>query len=137
MANPQKWLYAAIEAAAGCQAYPVEAPDLAAPPYVIFTRSATTRELVLADTLTAEPAADTMPPVATFDLQVYADGYLAAWTVADAIRSALHKFAGTAHEVEIESCLLSDESDDQPVFYDGRDTPTYVIAQSYQVRWYE
>jgi hypothetical protein len=135
MAIPQKWLYAAIEAAAGCQAYPVEAPDLASPPYVIFTRSATARELVLADTLDDDPQPDTFPPVATFDLSIYADGYLAAWTVADAIRGELHRIAGTAHDVAIESCLLVDEADGEPVFYDGRETPTYVISQTYQVRY--
>lgn len=135
MAIPQKWLYAAIEEAAGCQAYPVEAPDLASPPYVIFTRSNTSRELVLNDTLDASPEPDTFGPVGTFTLQIFVDGYLAAWTIADAIRAALHKFSGTANEVEIESCLLVEEADDSPIFYDGRDAPTYVINQTYQIRW--
>lgn len=135
MAVPQKWFFAALEAAAGCSAYPLGVPEGVATPFVIYGRSATTRELILADTLTAEPLTDALPPAGTFQVQVYADGYLAAWAIADAIRAALHKFAGTVDDVTIDSCLLSEEADGDPVFFDGRDLPTYVVEQTYAVRW--
>jgi hypothetical protein len=135
MAVPQKWFYAAVEAAAGCEAHPLGVPEGVAPPFVVYGRSATTRELVLSDTLQEEPAADVLPPVGTFQVQIYADGYLAAWEIADAIRAALHKFAGTVDGIEIEACLLAEEADGDPVFLEGRDKPTYVVDQVYTVRW--
>ena len=135
MAVPQKWFYAAVEAAAECEAHPLGVPEGVAPPFVIYGRSATTRELVLADTLQAEPEGDPLPPVGMFQVQIYADGYLASWEIADAIRQALHKYAGTAEGVTIDSCLLMEEADGDPVFLEGRDKPTYVVDQVYAVRW--
>lgn len=135
MAVPQTWFYAAVEAASGCSAYPLGVPEGVATPFVVYGRSATTREMVLEDTLQAEPLMDILPPVGTFQVQIYADGYLAAWAIADAIRAALHKFAGTVGDVTVDSCLLIEEADGDPVMFDGRDSPTYVVDQTYQVRW--
>lgn len=135
MAVPQTWFYAAVEDAAGCSAYPLGVPEGVAPPFVVYSRSATSRELVLADTFDEDPAADTLPPIGTFNVEVYAEGYLAAWQIADAIRSALHRFQGEADGVAIDSCLVMDEADGDPVTLDGQDKPTYVVNQTYQVRW--
>lgn len=135
MSVPQKWFYAAVEAAAGCEAHPLGVPEGVAPPFVIYTRSGTAREQLLSDTLDDEPASDAMPPVATFEVQIYAATYVGAWDIADAVRAAVHKFSGVANEITVESCLLAEEQDGDPVFLDGQDKPTYVVNQTYQVRW--
>jgi hypothetical protein len=137
MALPQTWLKSAIETAGGVPVYPKDAPEDAVAPFVIYDRSATTRELVLEDALSATPAAGAVSPVASFSVAIYHTGYLAAWAVADAIRFACHRYAGTSAGVTIESCLLTDESDSDPIYFEGHDAPLYVVSQTYSIRWTE
>lgn len=138
MAIPEQWIHPAIEAAVnGVTAWPVAMTGTQDPPYVIYTRQGTTRELVLQDTLSGTPVADEMPPEATFQLEILADSYLQAKTIAAAISAALHRFTGPADGVTIQWCLHEDERDADAVFLDGREVPTYVIEHTYRVSWYD
>jgi hypothetical protein len=97
----------------------------------------TRREQVLADTFDDTPAADQVNPVARFLVAVYADDYVQAWTVAGQITAAIHKFAGTADGTTVEHCLVLDERDGQPDYLEGRETPTYTVELSVEIRWAE
>lgn len=131
MAFPEQWLKSTIEAAAGCQAFPLIAPEAVAPPYMVYMRSGTDRPLSMGN------GAFTFNPSAVFQVEIYAPTYVAAKTVADAVREAAHNFNGTAYGVTIRQCLLTDERDGDPVFFDGQDKPTFLVEHVYQIRWEE
>lgn len=132
MAFPEQWLKAAIEAAGGCSAYPMRAPESAPLPYVIYGRLATARESIMVGN-----TAVNVRPSGDFAVEIYAATYSGAKTLADAVRLGLHNFTGTAHGVTIRLCLLAEERDGDPVDFDGQDKPTYVVEHLYQVRWEE
>jgi hypothetical protein len=128
----EQWTKNAIEAAAGCQAYPLIAPEAASLPYVVYGRTSTDRSLDLAGNPTALRA-----PSAQFQVEIYAATYFSAKTLADLVRQAVHNFTGTAYGVTIRSSLLVEERDGEPVFFDGQDKPTFSVEQTYQIRWEE
>ena len=76
-------------------------------------------------------------PAGQFDVEIYSDSYSAGKDLAALVLDALIDFEGTANGVTIFSSDISEESDGQPVFLDGRDVPTYVISQSYLIQWQE
>lgn len=129
MAIPELWIKAAIEDSAECLAYPVEAPEGAAPPYVTFGRSSTSRQLVLSDSVANV--------VGVFDVSIYADSYVQAKELADNCREGLHNFSGMAEGVTIEMSALTDEVDGSPEYLDGRDKPTYSVNHTYEIHWVE
>lgn len=137
MPTPHVWLKEAIEDATSETAWPVGMTGTESPPFTIYAREATAREQVLADTFDDTPAADQVNPVARFLVAVYADDYVQAWTLAGQITAAIHKFAGTAHGTTIEHCLVLDERDGQPDYLEGRETPTYTVELSVEIRWAE
>lgn len=130
MPFPEQWLKAAIEAAGGCLAYPMEAPEGAALPYVVYGRTSTQRQTLLAGATTIN-----VRPSGQFQVLVYAPGYFVAKTLAESIRNGLHNFNGTASGVTIRECLIVEELDGQPDYLEGQDKPTYAVEQSYQIRW--
>lgn len=133
MAFPEKWLKGAIEAAVeACQAWPVAMTGTGDPPYVVYVRESTARELVMS---LGEEAAAATAPIATFRLDIYADSHVQAWEIADAIGTALNGFKGPAADLTIESCLLRDERDGDAVRLDGREDPTYIVEQTYEIAW--
>lgn len=127
MAYPEGWLKQAMEAAAGCSVYPLVVPEGAAPPYIVYGRASTERERTLGNYIGQ--------PQGSFNVEVYADGYIQAKQIADAIRGACHGFQGVADGVEIVEAQLADEADGSPEFLEGRDTPTYLISQTFFIRW--
>lgn len=131
MAFPEQWLKAAIEAASGCDAYPLIAQEGAALPYVVYGRSSTSREVVMSTSNVG------VRPAAEFSVEIYAQTYSETKTLSDAIRQSCHNFNGTANGVTIRLSLLVEERDGDPVFFDGQDRPTFVVEQTYQVRWEE
>ncbi len=137
MPTPHVWLKEAIEAATSCTVWPVGMTGTEAPPFVIYAREATTREQVLADTFDDNPAADQVPPVARFLVAIYADDYVQAWDLAGMVTSEIHKFAGTDSGTTIDHCLVLDERDGQPDYLEGRETPTYTVELSVEIRWHE
>lgn len=135
MSAPQVWLRSAIEAAAECDAYPVQAPEGVAPPYVIYERTSTGREQILADTLDGPAVGTLTPPTAAITVLVFVDDYVAVWERSAAIVQAIHGYAGEHEGTAIESCLVTEEKDAEPVYMDGRDTPTYVVELTVEIRW--
>jgi hypothetical protein len=137
MPTPHVWLKEAIEDATSATAWPVGMTGTQSPPFTIYAREATGREQVLADTFDDTPAADQVNPVARFLVAVYADDYVQAWTLAGQITAAIHKYAGTADGTTIEHCLVLDERDGHPDYLEGRETPTYTVELSVEIRWDE
>lgn len=135
MSAPQVWLRNAIEAAAGCNAYPKDAPDDAVAPYVVYERSATSRPLALSDSLDGPPGGSAQSPTAAMTVQVFSQDYIDVWAKAEAIVSAVHMFAGAADGITVESSIVVDEKDAEPIFYEGEDLPVYVVEISLEVRW--
>ena len=132
MPYPEQWLKAAIETASGCLAWPMEAPEGAALPYVIYGRTSTQRETIMAGA-----TAMNVNPSATFSVLVYASTYSGVKALADSVRAALHNFNGTANGVTIRESLITEELDGSPDYLDGQDKPTYSVDQTYQIRWEE
>lgn len=135
MSTPHVWLKEAIESAATVTAWPVGMTGAGGPPFVIYAREATNRQQLLSDTFDSTPEADAVPPVARFLAAIYADDYVQAWALAGLITSAIHKFSGTVDGTKIEHCLVLDERDGQADYLDGRETPTYTVELSIEVRW--
>lgn len=129
MASPEGWLRSAIEDACSCNAYPLVVSEGQPPPFVVYMRSATARVQQLDGVFDA--------PSGTFELTIYADGYLAAKTLAEQVRLAVNNFSGSGGSSTILSVHLEDERDADPVFLEGRDVPTFVIEQIYTIRWEE
>ena len=131
MSAPQVWLREAIEAAAGCNAYPLGTPEGVPPPYVVYMRTGTAREFLLADTLDNPAGGSSLPPVAQITVEVYRDDYVQVWDTSAAIVESIHGYAGG----DVVSCVVTDEKDGDPVFLDGRDTPTYVVEMTVEIRF--
>jgi hypothetical protein len=110
----------------------MEAPEGAALPYVIYGRTSTQRETIMAGTTPLN-----VNPSATFSVLVYAATYSGVKALADLVRAALHNFNGTANGVTIRECLITDELDGSPDFLEGQDKPTYSVDHTYQIRWEE
>ena len=137
MPAPHVWLRNAIETATGATAWPVGMTGTDGPPFVIYARENTTREQVLADAFASSPSEDQINPVARFLVAIYADDYVQAWDIAGQVTAAIHKFAGTVDGTTIEHCLVLDERDGQPDYMDGRETPTFTVELSVEIRWNE
>jgi Protein of unknown function (DUF3168) len=129
MASPETYLRAAIEAATSVDAYPLAAPAAAAPPFVVYRRDSTTRERQL-DTVVGTPAG-------AFSVEIYCDSYSGGKDLADQIRESIDNFSGSVDGLTIESVSISEESDAEPTYLDGRDSPTYSVLQSYLIVWQE
>ena len=138
MGAPHVWLKSAIEAAAaGVLAYPVEMTGGGEPPYVIYVREATSREMVLAEAFDDDPAPAELAPVARFSVTIYADSYVEAWEIAGQVSTALHRFQGSADGEVIESCMVLDERDGDSGYLEGREQPTFTVEQTIEVRFQE
>jgi hypothetical protein len=135
MPTPHVWLKESIEAATSCTAWPVGMTGTQNPPFVIYAREGTTRELTLDDALDDEPLPALVPPTARFLVAVYADDYVSAWALASLITAAIDRFRGTDHGTMIDHCLVLDERDGQPDYLEGRETPTYTVELSVEIRW--
>ena len=138
MGAPHVWLKSAIEAAAsGVTAWPVDMTGGGEPPYVIYVREGTSREMVLAETFDDEPAPGQLGPVARFAVTIYADSYVQAWEIAGEISSALHRFQGSGEGQTIESSMVTNERDGDSGFLEGREQPTFTVEQTIEVRFQE
>ncbi len=129
MASPEAWIRSRIESATSADAFPMYVAEGQSPPFVVYGRSGTLRELALT---TIDDVA-----VGTFELVIYSDSYSAAKDIAEDIREELSNFTSPADDDYILSSHLENERDGPPVFLDGRDSPTFVIEQTFQIRWEE
>ena len=138
MGAPHVWLKSAIEAAAsGVTVWPVDMTGGGEPPYVIYVREQTARELLLAETFDDGPVPGELSPVARFSVTIYADSYVQAWEIAGNISTALHRFQGSGEGQTIDSCMVMDERDGDAGYLEGREQPTFTVEQTIEVRFQE
>ena len=135
MSAPHVWLRERIEDATGYNAWPVEMTGSDVPPYVVYVREQTAREMVLPDAMDEvyEPAV--LPPVASFLVTIYADSYVQAWEIAGQIVEAVHKVSADESGLTIHESIVSDERDGMAGYLEGRESPTYTVEQSITIRW--
>jgi hypothetical protein len=113
----------------GQRVYPVLAPASATLPFITWRRAGIQREQTL-----ARPAG--MPRV-TIEFSVYGTTYEEARTVADAVRSVLDGYGGSANNTEVKQTSLEDESDDFVTLTGSDLPPVYQITQRYDCWWSE
>ena len=126
---PEIWLRDSITKATGAQAYPVMAPETAATPYVVYSRSGTERDLAMPTISRA--------PLAAFDLYVVTDRYMDGKELAEQIRLKCNNFVGEYAGCTITSCAIISQQDGSPEEKDGETTPNYVQELSFAVRYEE
>ena len=131
MSSPEAWLKATIEAAVtGATAWPLVPGESAPVPFVVYARDSTERPL--------QTSGLTGFAEGQFSLEVCANPWTSARAAADAIRAAVHNFAGTASGATIDHVHVSDERDGTPVYAEGQDIPLYyVIEIQVFIRWQE
>ena len=129
MPHPQQWLCSAIEAAAGCRAYPASVPEIEGIPYVTYEHMSTTYDRTM--------DGYTNVPTATYQVVVYASTYLAAQELARLVRLGVDNFAGVFAGVNIVHCHIYDERDGAPVEFAGEGKPTYAKEQIYLIRYFQ
>lgn len=129
MAYPQVWLCQAIEAAAGCRAYPASVPEVEAVPYITYEHQRTTYDRDM------DGAVNT--PTATYQVVVYADTYAEVQRLARLVQAGVDNFTGTVNGVTIQHCHIDDERDGTPVDFAGEGKPTYAKEQTYVIRFFE
>lgn len=127
--SPETWVKSVAETAAGCNAYPLTAPEGAAPPFVTYGLDTVERP--------EQTAGLTGFADGQFVLQVYADSYSAVVAASNALRATLHNFSGTAGNVTIDRTYVSGPVDRDYITLEGRDRPTFVRELTVDIRWRE
>ncbi len=128
------WLHETIEDATDVEAFPLRVPAGKVPPFVVFSQAGLEEQ----ETASLDGGfGDTATITGTFTVEIYADGYLAAKTLARQIRAAIRNFAGSAGDLTIIRSRIDGQQDSDPVFVDGKEEPTYVVEQTYSISWEE
>lgn len=126
----QTWLRETLEAAAGCDAWPLLA-QAGDPPYLVFMQAAQ------ADEDTLEEDSETLT-TGTFTVEVYGSTYTEAHEVALACRQSLRNFAGSSGDLTIARVLIADSKDADPVFEEGQNRPyAYTVELTISISWME
>lgn len=126
----QTWLRGMLEAAAGCDAWPLIGP-VSDPPYLLFSQSSQADE----DTLAADGS---RMVTGAFTVEVYGATYADAHELALACRQSLRNFAGEFSDLTIYRVLIADSKDADPVIDDGQAVPfAYVVELTVSISWLE
>lgn len=119
----------AVAALIGTRIYPVIAPATATLPFVTWRRVAVRRQQTL--------AAPMGMPVTSIEYSIFGLTYEQARDVADAMRSVLDGYGGSANNTEVKQTSLEQESDDFVTLAGAELPPAYQITQQYDVWWQE
>lgn len=119
----------AVATLIGTRIYPVIAPATATLPFVTWRRVAVRRQQTL--------AAPMGMPVTSIEYSIFGLTYEQARDVADAMRSVLDGYGGSANNTEVKQTSLEQESDDFVTLAGAELPPAYQITQQYDVWWQE
>lgn len=119
----------AVATLIGTRIYPVIAPATATLPFVTWRRVAVRRQQTL--------AAPMGMPVTSVEYSIFGLTYEQARDVADAMRSVLDGYGGSANNTEVKQTSLEQESDDFVTLAGAELPPAYQITQQYDVWWQE
>jgi len=113
----------------GSRIYPQLAPSVDAMPFIIWRRTAISRESTLSEPMGV--------PRVSVDFMLFAETYLIVREIADAVRQVLDGFSGSFENTTVRHCSLESESDDI-VALDGSEVPNaYSVTQTYDILWQE
>jgi len=113
----------------GSRVYPVLAPKTAALPFIIWRRSAISREHTLAGPMGV--------PNVSVEMQSFATTYEDVRELADRVRLVLDGYGGTVNNTEVKHVSLEQESDDFVQLAGGDLPPVYQVTQTFNVLWQE
>ena len=119
----------AVSALIGSRVYPVIAPATASLPFVTWRRVAIRRQQTL--------GGPSGMPVTSVEYSIFGTTYEQARAVADAMRSVLDGYGGTANNTEVKQTSLEQESDDFVTLGGAELPPAFQITQQYDVFWQE
>lgn len=119
----------AVATLIGTRIYPVIAPATATLPFVTWRRVAVRRQQTL--------VAPMGMPVTSIEYSIFGLTYEQARDVADAMRSVLDGYGGSANNTEVKQTSLEQESDDFVTLAGAELPPAYQITQQYDVWWQE
>lgn len=119
----------AVSTLIGSRVYPVIAPATASLPFVTWRRVAIRRQQTL--------GGPSGMPVTSVEYSIFGTTYEQAREVADAMRSVLDGYGGTANNTEVKQTSLEQESDDFVTLGGAELPPAFQITQQYDVFWQE
>jgi len=119
----------AVLALIGSRVYPVIAPATASLPFVTWRRVAIRRQQTL--------GGPSGMPITSVEYSIFGTTYEQAREVADAMRSVLDGYGGTANNTEVKQTSLEQESDDFVTLGGAELPPAFQITQQYDVFWQE
>lgn len=119
----------AVTSLVSARIYPVLAPATAALPFVTWRRVGVRRQQTL--------GAPMGMPITSVEYSIFGSTYEQAREVADAMRSILDGYGGTANNTEVKQTSLEQESDDFVTLGGAELPPAYQIVQQYDVFWQE
>jgi len=109
--------------------YAVMAPASATYPFVVYRRSTIDREQTLGPPMGV--------PEVSIDYEVYGQTYEQAREAADAIRSTLDGYGGSALGCTVSQVALDNEQDDFVTLQGGDLPPAYQITLTFDIWWQE
>jgi len=119
----------AVTSLVSARIYPVLAPATASLPFVTWRRVAIRRQQTL--------GGPSGMPVTSVEYSIFGTTYEQAREVADAMRSVLDGYGGTANNTEVKQTSLEQESDDFVTLGGAELPPAFQITQQYDVFWQE
>lgn len=130
MSAPHVWLREQIEDATEITAWPVEMTGNLMPPYAVYVREETARDvaLTLADAINGPITEDLS--AATFSVTIYADSYVQAWDIAGQVAGAVHNVSGASGDAYIQHSKVTSQKDGITGYLEGREQPTYTVEIS-------
>lgn len=113
----------------GRQIYAVLAPRSASFPFATYQRTGIDREQTLGSPMGV--------PTVTVSYEIFGQTYEQAREAADAIRSTLDGYGGSALGCTVSQVALDNESDDFVTLQGGDLPPAYQITMTFDVWWQE
>jgi hypothetical protein len=113
----------------GYRVYPHLAPAVDDLPFINWRRRSIAREQTMAGPMGV--------PTVTLEYAIFAETYLEARQIADAMRAVLDGFTGRFDNTFVRHTSLDGE-DDNVVSLDGSEVPNaYAVTQTYDILWQE
>lgn len=119
----------AMAALIGNRVFPVLAPATAPLPFVTWRRISVQRQQSMAGPIGM--------PTVYLSVDVFAETYEAARTLADAIRQVLDGWGGEMNDVSVASVSLTNEADGFVTLAGGDLPPVYTVQLTFAVLWQE
>lgn len=120
---------ASVTSHVGHRVYPHLAPAVDSLPFISWRRLSIRREQTLSDPMGV--------PFVQVEYLMFAESYLEARQIADAVRAVLDGYNGSFDNTTVRQTSL-DAEEDQTVALDGSEVPNaYAVSQTYEILWQE